>query len=536
MKRVLSEQASAARLFYSSASIRVPVAVALSSAFGGALSFTILPFFLTALGLSAAQIGFARATMIGSATFLAPAYGWAFDRFGAYWPLWISCLCCAVGCALLTQASSYGEIIAANVAMGLGGGALSQLAQAFITRNTDLERRTLVVSAFDLQSKVAVVVGRVCYLPFNMLLALLLGQSVGGSVGSSAVDVHRYRLTIGLCFSFCGAGCVIILLGGAEFRRISRSNAAAAGGSTEEKDEAAAAAAAEEEEEMEARRKNPHAAEVSRSAAGAGVAAATATAADRPLGTLAVFAGSTLLAAAAGEAMLTAWPLFALLHYHWGAAQWALLSISCNAAIAAGASLVPWLRRRAGPMRAAIVLAACAGLVGVVAFSPALQLGGGEEGSGGGGGGGGGGRGLLVQTVHVASSLVALGAVNALATLLKAMTSEAVPARWQGRSFGALALARGVGGVAGSASLGLLFAVAPGGAWRRLSRDEGGWLVALAAAAALALAALALAVLRCSGGGGSGGGGGGPGAADDEEAAMLSGSTPLDRSEGSDDD
>jgi MFS family permease len=131
--------------------------------------------------------------------------------------------------------------------MGLGGGALSQLAQAFITRNTDLERRTLVVSAFDLQSKVAVVVGRVCYLPFNMLLALLLGQSVGGSVGSSAVDVHRYRLTIGLCFSFCGAGCVIILLGGAEFRRISRSNAAAAGGSTEEKDEAAAAAAEEAE-------------------------------------------------------------------------------------------------------------------------------------------------------------------------------------------------------------------------------------------------------------------------------------------------
>ena len=65
--------------------------------------------------------------------------------------------------------------------------------------------------------------------------------------------------------------------------------------------------------------------------------------------------------------------------------------ISCNAAIAAGASLVPWLRRRAGPMRAAIVLAACAGLVGVVAFSPTLQLGGGEEGSGGGGGGGSGG-------------------------------------------------------------------------------------------------------------------------------------------------
>ena len=40
---------------------------------------------------------------------------------------------------------------------------------------------------------------------------------------------------------------------------------------------------------------------------------------------LAVYAAATLFAAAASEAMLTAWPLFLLLHFHWGASQVSVL-------------------------------------------------------------------------------------------------------------------------------------------------------------------------------------------------------------------
>ena len=64
------------------------------------------------------------------------------------------------------------------------------------------------------------------------------------------------------------------------------------------------------------------------------------------------------------------------------------------------------------------------------------------------------------------------------------MASSAVPPQWQGRSFGALALARGVGGVAGSASLAALFAVEADAKWGVATRDTGGWRVALAAAVA----------------------------------------------------
>ena len=52
---------------------------------------------------------------------------------------------------------------------------------------------------------------------------------------------------------------------------------------------------------------------------------------------------------------------------HWGASQWALLSIASNVAVAAAASLVPGARRAVGAQRAACALALCAALSSVVA-------------------------------------------------------------------------------------------------------------------------------------------------------------------------
>ena len=404
---VFTEQRSTARLFCTRSELRVPVVVSLTSSFGGSLSFTILPYFLTALGLSAAQIGIARSTTIAGATLLAPAYGWAFDRVGAYWPLWISCFWCAIGCALLAFARSYTEIVAAHVAMGLGGGSLSSLALAFVTTNTALQRRTLVISAYDLQAKVVAVAGRICYIPFNAALVFLL--AFWAAAGAPPDDVYRYRLTIGLCLTFCGAGCVVVLLSGSAFRTVSRANATSGASAVAA---AVADGEAEEEEEEDVEEEGEERivvaeidasvlAEAARGAQGLGAdEAARGTAKwaakrGRIGAALAVYAGATLLAAAASEAMLTAWPLFLLLHFHWGASEWALLSIASNVAVAAAASLVPGMRRSVGAERAASALALCAALSGVAAFAPLLQ------------GGGGAARAL-----HVAASLCAIGAAR----------------------------------------------------------------------------------------------------------------------------
>ena len=84
--------------FWRTPALRIPIINIWVATFGAALHGPCTTFFLLELGLTTAEIGNGGMLMSLPDLFLAPLYGWALDRFGAYPVICVTAGCCAFGC------------------------------------------------------------------------------------------------------------------------------------------------------------------------------------------------------------------------------------------------------------------------------------------------------------------------------------------------------------------------------------------------------------------------------------------------------
>ena len=87
-----------AKHFWCTPALRLPILNIWVATFGGALHAPCTTFFLLELGLTNTEIGNGGMLMSFPDLILAPLYGYAFDRFGAYPVICTTAACCAFGC------------------------------------------------------------------------------------------------------------------------------------------------------------------------------------------------------------------------------------------------------------------------------------------------------------------------------------------------------------------------------------------------------------------------------------------------------
>ena len=141
--------------------------------------------------------------------FLAPIYGWALDRFGAYPVICMTAACCAFGCVVRGFATTVTHVYIGSIIIGLGAANLWISVLSHISQHTEPAKREACVSAFVFQVAALRIVGKSAYFPCVWLL-----EQAGVS------DLFtRYRIMMVTCPFFCIFGWVALACCGGAVRR-----------------------------------------------------------------------------------------------------------------------------------------------------------------------------------------------------------------------------------------------------------------------------------------------------------------------------
>lgn len=322
-----SAQWGQARHFMTTPELRLPMLNIWVATFGGALHAPCTTFFLLELGLTPEQIGNGGMLMSFPDLFVAPLYGYALDRFGAFPVVCATAGCCAFGCLIRGAAVTVMHVYIGSAIIGLGAANLWVSVLSHLVQNTAPEKREACVSAFVFQVSILRIIGKSAYFPSVYLLE---------SMGVNSLFM-RYRIMMLTCPFFCVFGWIsLVCCGGA----IRRSPSTTAG------DKAAATPAA--------------------AASGGGGSARDFV----QLGFL-VIAASVFIDAVARTSSSVAWPLIAKDKYGYGASDFAAPLFAESIASAAAVFFAPTLSERlGGGARSSVVLAVvCAALAALGAFS-----------------------------------------------------------------------------------------------------------------------------------------------------------------------
>ena len=268
--------------FWCTPSLRIPIINIWVATFGGALHGPCTTFFMLELGLTTAQIGNGGMLMSLPDLFLAPLYGWALDRFGAYPVICLTAGCCALGCIVRGFATSVMHVYIGSAIIGLGASNLWVSVLSHISQHTEPSKREACVSAFVFQVATLRIVGKGAYFPCVWLLE---------RCGVSSLFM-RYRIMMVTCPFFCIFGWVALACCGGAVRRGAPQLASKA---------------------------PPPTAGVE---AGAGATPGAASRRVWPL-SFVVIAVGVLLDAVARTSASVAWPLIARDRWGWGASEFA---------------------------------------------------------------------------------------------------------------------------------------------------------------------------------------------------------------------
>lgn len=310
--------------FMTTPALRLPMLNIWVATFGGALHAPCTTFFLLELGLTPEQIGNGGMLMSFPDLFVAPLYGYALDRFGAFPVVCATAGCCAFGCLIRGAAMTVMHVYIGSAIIGLGAANLWVSVLSHLVQNTAPEKREACVSAFVFQVSILRILGKSAYFPCVYVLE---------QIGIDSLFM-RYRIMMLTCPFFCVFGWIsLVCCGGA----VRRSRAAAS-------DKAAATPAA---------------------------AAASGSARDFvQLGFL-VIAASVFIDAVARTSSSVVWPLIAKDKYGYGASEFAAPLFAESIASAATVFFAPTLSERlGGGARSSVALAVlCAALAALGAFS-----------------------------------------------------------------------------------------------------------------------------------------------------------------------
>lgn len=321
-----SAQWGQARHFMTTPALRLPMLNIWVATFGGALHAPCTTFFLLELGLTPEQIGNGGMLMSFPDLFVAPLYGYALDRIGAFPVVCATAGCCAFGCLIRGAAVTVMHVYIGSAIIGLGAANLWVSVLSHLVQNTAPEKREACVSAFVFQVSILRIVGKSAYFPCVYLLERMGCESL----------FMRYRIMMLTCPFFCVFGWISLVCCGGAVRR-SRATAS---------DRAAATAAA--------------------SSGGGGGSARDFV----QLGFLVIAAG-VFIDAVARTSSSVAWPLIAKEQYGYGASEFAAPLFAESIASAATVFVAPTLSERlGGGARSSVALAVlCAGLAVLGAFS-----------------------------------------------------------------------------------------------------------------------------------------------------------------------
>jgi len=319
--------------FWRTPSLRIPIINIWVATFGGALHGPCTTFFLLELGLTTVEIGNGGMLMSLPDLFLAPLYGWALDRFGAYPVICVTAGCCALGCVVRGFATSVMHVYIGSAIIGLGASNLWVSVLSHISQHTEPSKREACVSAFVFQVATLRIVGKGAYFPCVWLLE---------RCGVSSLFM-RYRIMMVTCPFFCIFGWVALACCGGAVRRGTPQLASKA--SKAQPPTAAAEAGAEESKFDEA--------------------PACSKPARRVWSlSFVVIATGVLLDAVARTSASVAWPLIARDRWGWGASEFAIPVFIEALVSAALVFFAPTLSERAGGgARTSVALALLAALL-----------------------------------------------------------------------------------------------------------------------------------------------------------------------------
>ena len=149
-----------AKHFWCTPALRLPILNIWVATFGGALHAPCTTFFLLELGLTNTEIGNGGMLMSFPDLILAPLYGYAFDRFGAYPVICTTAACCAFGCLVRGFATSVAHVYLGSLIIGMGASNLWVSVLSHISQHTETDRREACVSAFVFQVATLRILGK----------------------------------------------------------------------------------------------------------------------------------------------------------------------------------------------------------------------------------------------------------------------------------------------------------------------------------------------------------------------------------------
>ena len=437
---LLTPQLEEARRFWKNKQIRTALIVPWAEAFTAAFLTPVLPFFLQGLGLRATEMGQLRTVSLILNACSAPFVGWLLDHHGPFIGIALPSSLCAIGCTIRALATGYSSLLVAATFSGLSG-AKQDMSIAHTVRHTPPARRTLAVSAANVQVRVLTLLGTACFTPLNKLLSWWLPASHFGML--------RFRLLLSLCTIGCGFGVIVLLFA-------SRTLAFDSLDATDEIDDDQIAGAtrskanARDDEDGEMAERGPIIKEPSSSpeepssspaptpppivATGVPVMLLGTTSSGLscgPLPAVLVLSLSGLfICKYLNDALYLTWPLFIKAHFGWAESEYALL-LPMQQALAFLLVATPWVHMKLGSSSAVLLL----GGGSLLSLSLTYLM---QSVSG------------LTIALHVVSMLLGGVANSALELILTALASTHVPPTYQGRLFAALAVLRCAGSASGN--------------------------------------------------------------------------------------
>ena len=440
--RMLSDQLAEATRFWRNKQIRTALMVPWAESFTAAFITPVYPYFLQGLGMEASQMGVLRAIQLALNAASAPLVGSLLDTHGPWLGITLPSSACALGCALKASASGFTMLEVAAVFSGLSG-AKVDMAIAHTAKHTPEARRTLAVSAANVQQKLLLLLGTLCFTPLDALLKVLLPESRFGML--------RFRLEISLCMIGCGFGVLVLLLAKDTLVYGSSSGAAAACAPVNDAPDTVTGVKHEEEGtnlERGACCSHPPSDGASHASDGAASGTPPRSPPDAPLMAppspqstiqlLCTLPRVSLLAQVAlffsalvKDMTYITWPLFLKEHFGWAERQYGLLLPITQVLQATILIAAPWVHERLGTTSAILWLGLCATLSYLVAFS--LQAASG-----------------LSVALHLIGYMVGDMCNRGFEIVLTAFASTYAPPQAQGRLFALMAIMRYAGSISGS--------------------------------------------------------------------------------------
>jgi hypothetical protein len=332
----------------------------------------------------------------------------------------------------------------ASVFSGLSG-AKTDMSIAHLSRHTTPQRRTLAVSAANVQIKLLTFLGMICFTPLDALLRVLLPASSFGLL--------RYRLEISLCMFGCGFGVIVLVLARDKLSYNASSSSAADADPVDMAVDGSPGRARkgsiddEPADPLErgsccrdgsaSNSPSPIPPEDDDVAAGgttrkprAPSCAACAPLLRRASPVFALTLVALFFTRAISDMLFIIWPLFIKHHFGWEEREYGLI-LPINQALGFTLVAAPWLSERLGTSRAVALLGGVAFSAYLIAFTLRADT-------------------APVRTLHVACVLLAGVSNGALEVVLTALASTFAPPDAQGRLFATVAIMRYAGSISGN--------------------------------------------------------------------------------------